>query len=147
MFSLDEKDTAPVLQYSVEVTKRDPSSGWQTVPDFVSGSPRRPLSKEAFYSKLGQTPDASLPKVEQLVEITFRQEAKASQREMGEREMVVVAVRCSFLGEVVLFRLDVFGGFYCNVFYTVMFSILHFPPSFFLCLLIFFRGYISIHER
>ncbi|CAM9457056.1 unnamed protein product, partial [Sphacelaria rigidula] len=82
VFSLDEKDTAPVLQYSVEVTKRDPSSGWQTVPDFVSGSPRRPLSKEAFYSKLGQTPDASLPKVEQLVEITFRQEAKASQREI-----------------------------------------------------------------
>ncbi|CAN0322269.1 unnamed protein product, partial [Ectocarpus sp. 12 AP-2014] len=64
----------PVLQYSVEVTKRDPPTGWAAVPTFVSGPPRRPLSKEAFYSKLGQTPDAVLPKVEQMVTITFREE-------------------------------------------------------------------------
>lgn len=64
----------PVLQYSVEVTKRDPPTGWAAVPTFVTGPPRRPLSKEAFYSKLGQTPDAVLPKVEQMVTITCREE-------------------------------------------------------------------------
>lgn len=75
MYTFNSTDQAPVLQYSVEVTKRNPPDGWLTVPAFVSGSPRRPLSKEAFYSKLGQTPDASLPKVEQQVTITFRQES------------------------------------------------------------------------
>lgn len=74
MFTIGEADTAPVLQYSVEVTKRDPPNQWQRIPNFVSGHPRRPISKEVFYSRLKQTPDAALPKVEQLVEITFRQE-------------------------------------------------------------------------
>lgn len=82
MYTFGSTDTAPVLQYSVEVTKRDPPTGWLTVPAFVSGPPRRPLSKEAFYSKLGQTPDAALPKVQQTVTITFRQEA---QRTNGAR--------------------------------------------------------------
>ncbi|CAN0481858.1 unnamed protein product, partial [Hapterophycus canaliculatus] len=76
MYTLGESDGAPVLQFSVEVTKRDPPTGWSTVPSFVSGPPHRPLSKEAFYSKLGQTPDALLPKVEQTVTITFREERK-----------------------------------------------------------------------
>lgn len=76
MYTLGDTDGAPVLQFSVEVTKRDPPTGWATVPSFVSGPPHRPLSKEAFYSKLGQTPDALLPKVEQTVTITFREEAK-----------------------------------------------------------------------
>lgn len=76
MYTLGDTDTCPVLQYSVEITKRDPPGGWLTVPTFVSGPPRRPLSKEAFYAKLGQTPDAALPKVEQLVTITLRQEAE-----------------------------------------------------------------------
>ncbi|CAM9133150.1 unnamed protein product, partial [Laminaria digitata] len=76
MYTLGDNDTSPVLQYSVEVTKRDPPGGWLTVPTFVSGPPRRPLSKEAFYAKLGQTPDSALPKVEQMVTITLRQEAK-----------------------------------------------------------------------
>ncbi len=74
LFTLGADDEAPVLQYSVEVTKRDPPAGWSTVPTFVSGPPRRPLSKEAFYSKLGQTPDAALPRVEQMVTITSREE-------------------------------------------------------------------------
>lgn len=76
MYTLDSVDTAPVLRYSVEVTKRDPPNGWLSVPSFVSGPPRRPLSKEAFFAKLGQTPDAALPKVEQTVTITYREEAQ-----------------------------------------------------------------------
>lgn len=93
----DANDGAPVLQYSVEVTKRDPPSGWSTVPSFVSGPPRRPLSKEAFYSKLGQTPDAALPKVEQMVTITSREEGArrgggggGGRREGGRRGSAVV---------------------------------------------------------
>ena len=62
------------------MTKRDPRDGWLTVPHFVSGHPRRPISKEAFYNKLSQTPDSALPKVDQLVTITFRQEAERVKR-------------------------------------------------------------------
>ena len=76
MYTLGDADASPVLQYSVEVTKRDPPGGWLTVPTFVSGPPHRPLSKEAFYAKLGQTPDSALPRVEQMVTITLRQEAE-----------------------------------------------------------------------
>lgn len=75
VYNVGEGDSAPVLHYSVEVTKRDPAEGWQSVPNFVSGPPRRMISKEAFFTKLSQTPDSSLPKVEQLVTITFREEA------------------------------------------------------------------------
>lgn len=46
VYTVNSSDTAPVLQYSVEVTKRDPPNGWLTVPAFVSGPVRRPLSKE-----------------------------------------------------------------------------------------------------
>lgn len=46
VYTVNSTDTAPVLQYSVEVTKRDPPNGWLTVPAFVSGPVRRPLSKE-----------------------------------------------------------------------------------------------------
>lgn len=75
MYTVNSTDTAPVLRYSVEVTKRDPPNGWLALPSFVSGPANRPLSKEAFYSKLGQTPDSAFPKVQQLVTITFREEA------------------------------------------------------------------------
>lgn len=92
VYTLGGEDKAPVLQYSVEVTKRDPSTGWSTVPSFVSGPPRRPLSKEAFYSKLGQTPDAALPRVEQMVTITSREEgarrAKRGGAGMGTRVVI-----------------------------------------------------------
>lgn len=94
MYTLGDQDEAPVLQHSVEVTKRDPPTGWATVPSFVSGPPRRPLSKEAFYSKLGQTPDAALPKVEQMVTITSREEgarrAHGGRSRSGEGSGVVV---------------------------------------------------------
>lgn len=90
MFNVGEDDSGPVLQYSVEVSKREPPNGWHVVPSFVSGPPKRPVSKEAFYSKLGQTPDASLPKVEQLVEITFRQEATGSKSERGSGDVDIV---------------------------------------------------------
>lgn len=83
MYTLSDTDKSPVLQYSVEVTKRDPPGGWLTVPTFVSGPPHRPLSKEAFYSKLGQTPDSALPRVEQLVTITLRQEAERADGNRG----------------------------------------------------------------
>lgn len=96
VYTFDEGDTEPNLQYSVEVTKRDPSAGWLTVPNFVSGPPRYPLSKEAFFAKLDQTPDEALPKVEQLVTITFREEPKklrdgmdASSNDHGELEFSV----------------------------------------------------------
>lgn len=92
VYTINETDPAPVLQYSVEVSKRDPPDGWQSVPNFVSGPPRRPLSKEAFFSKLDQTPDKSLPKVEQLVTITFREEAKRSQVASGEAGKLVPPV-------------------------------------------------------
>lgn len=76
VYTLKDEDISPVLWYSVGVTKREPQDGWHTVPTFVSGHPRRPISKEAFYNKLGQTPDSALPKVGHLVTITFRQEAE-----------------------------------------------------------------------
>lgn len=79
VYTLKEEDESPVLWYSVGVTKREPQDGWYTVPTFVSGHPRRPISKEAFYNKLGQTPDSALPKVGHLVTITFRQEAERVQ--------------------------------------------------------------------
>ena len=93
MYTLGGQDKAPVLQYSVEVTKRDPPTGWAAVPSFVSGPPRRPLSKEAFYSKLGQTPDAALPRVEQMVTITSREEGtrRALRRGGGKGSGVVVS--------------------------------------------------------
>lgn len=83
MYTLGDTDKSPVLQYSVEVTKHDPPGGWLTVPTFVSGPPHRPLSKEAFYAKLGQTPDSALPRVEQMVTITLRQEAERANGNRG----------------------------------------------------------------
>lgn len=46
VYTIGSSDTAPILQYSVEVTKRDPPDGWLSVPAFVTGSPPNPLSKE-----------------------------------------------------------------------------------------------------
>ncbi|CAN0396892.1 unnamed protein product, partial [Discosporangium mesarthrocarpum] len=75
VFTLGAEDAAPRLSYCVEVSARDPPHGWRAIPDFVSGPRHRPLSKEAFYSKLRATPSSSLPHVEQTVTITFREEA------------------------------------------------------------------------
>jgi len=73
VYTLEEGMHAPQLQYLVEVTNRKPLSGgnWSAVTDFIVGNPSRPLSKEAFYAKLAQTPEAKLPCVTQVVQITF----------------------------------------------------------------------------
>lgn len=92
VYTLKEEDESPVLWYSVGVTKREPQDGWYTVPTFVSGHPRRPISKEAFYNKLGQTPDSALPKLGHLVTITFRQEAERSGAALGGTEVPATSV-------------------------------------------------------
>lgn len=51
----------------------DARSKWSEVSAFMTGPPRAPLSKEAFYAKLSSTPPAHLPRVKQLVEVTYEE--------------------------------------------------------------------------
>ncbi len=99
----DEDGAGPTLLYSADVTKREPldhlntysgekqarrktssfdmlstgskCDGWKDIQEFITGSPSRPLSKEAFYSKLMQTPEANLPSTQHLVSISFSDQA------------------------------------------------------------------------
>ena len=47
------------------------SSDWNSIPKFIMGSQANPLSKEAFYNKLEQTPVDHLPRTQHIVTIKF----------------------------------------------------------------------------
>ena len=81
-----ESDSQPSLLYTASVTDRSPlknlnllgqpiapasSSDWRAIPHFITGSPTSPLSKEAFYTKLLQTPEAMLPSTQHLTAVSF----------------------------------------------------------------------------
>jgi len=51
-------------------------SGWSAIQDFITGpDPAAPLSKDQFYQRLATCPEAQLPQVQQLVTVTFTEEA------------------------------------------------------------------------
>jgi len=67
--------TNPSNNSSIE-TKSNSNSGWSAIQDFITGpDPAAPLSKDQFYQRLATCPEAQLPQVQQLVTVTFTEEA------------------------------------------------------------------------
>ncbi len=66
------EDGSPQLLYRAS-RRMDDRKAWHEVSAFITGPPRAPLSKEAFYAKLGSTPAAHLPRVKQLVSVAYEE--------------------------------------------------------------------------
>ena len=60
----------PQLLYRAS-RRMDDRRAWDQASAFMAGPPRAPLSKEAFYAKLGSTPVAHLPRVKELVTVSY----------------------------------------------------------------------------
>jgi hypothetical protein len=67
-----DEDGAPQLLYRAS-REMDDRRAWHEVSAFMTGPPRAPLSKEAFYAKLGSTPVAHLPRVKEMVAVTYQE--------------------------------------------------------------------------
>ena len=66
----DNVSGGPQLLYRAS-RRMDDRRAWDQASAFMTGPPRAPLSKEAFYAKLGSTPAAHLPRVKELVTVAY----------------------------------------------------------------------------
>jgi sacsin len=83
----DVDDAPPRMLYFADVTSREPlppspkssilsrptesNNKWSEIAEYIQGPPDRPLSKDAFYSKLTQTPASALPSTQHMVTIEY----------------------------------------------------------------------------
>ena len=76
---------------------------WTSISDFIAGSHANPIGKDAFYSKLLQTPESKLPKTQHVVTVAFcerKQPTKGTQRSKSETPLDLSALNVQKEGSV-----------------------------------------------